>query len=102
MAVGKYQKWLEPDNLILLEAWARNGLTEQQIAKNMGISYSTLKEWKKKHPAISAAIKKGKEIVDIIMENALYERALGGVHEVKKTFNLKNTYYDRQGRKCEK
>jgi len=36
MAKGKYEKWLEPDSLILLEAWARDGLTDEQIASNMG------------------------------------------------------------------
>lgn len=36
------------------------------------------------------------------MENALYERGLGGIHEVKKTFKLRHTYYDAEGRKCEK
>ncbi len=68
----------------------------------MGISLTTLKEWIKKYPSISTALKKGKEISDIKMENALYERGLGGIHEVKKTFKLKHTYYDGQGRKCEK
>ena len=47
VAKGKYQKWLEPENLILLEGWARDGLTDEQIAHNMGIAYSTFKEWKK-------------------------------------------------------
>ena len=102
MATGKYQKWLEPDNLILLEAWARDGLTKEQIAHNMGISRETLNVWGKKYPCISDSIKKGKEVVDVIVENALYERALGGIHEVKKNFKVKRSYYDENGRKCEK
>jgi hypothetical protein len=78
MAKGKYQKWLEPDSLILLEGWARDGLTDEQIAHNMGVAYSTLKDWKNKYPAISAALKKGKEVVDFEVENALYEAAISG------------------------
>lgn len=46
MAKGKYEKWLKEENLLLLEGWARDGLTDEQIAKNMGVSYSTLKDWK--------------------------------------------------------
>lgn len=77
MAKGKYEKWLEPDNLILLEGWARDGLTDDQIAHNMGIRRETLYDWKKKYPNISNALKKGKEVVDILVENALLKRALG-------------------------
>lgn len=77
MAAGKYREWLEPDGLLRLEAWARDGLTEEQISKNMSISASTLREWKKDYPAISAALKRGKEVVDIQVENALLKRALG-------------------------
>lgn len=102
MAKGKYQEWLMPEGLLRIEGWARDGLTDEQIAKNMGIAYSTLKNWKDDHLAILAALKKGKEVVDREVENALYERALGGVHEVKKTFKVKRTFYDEEGRKCEK
>ena len=81
MANGKYQQWLEPDGLLLLEGWARDGLTDEQIAHNMGCAYSTLREWKDKYPALSAALKKGKEIVDYEVENALLKRALGYEYE---------------------
>lgn len=77
MARGKYQDWLNPDGLLLLEAWARNGLTDEQIAANIGITRSTLYEWRKKYSDISNALKKGKEVVDIQVENALFKRALG-------------------------
>lgn len=77
MAKGKYLKWLEPDSLLLLQAWARNGLIDEQIATNMGIAVSTLYEWKKKYSEISESLKKGKEVVDIEVENALLKRALG-------------------------
>lgn len=77
MAKGKYQKWLTPDGRLLLEVWARDGLTDEQIAHNMGIRRSTLAEWKTKYPDISDALKKGKEVVDIEVENALLKRAKG-------------------------
>ena len=77
MANGKYQQWLEPEGLTLLEGWARDGLTGEQIAGNIGINTSTLYDWKNKFPKISEALKKGKEVVDIQVENALLKRALG-------------------------
>ncbi|MDO4542263.1 MAG: helix-turn-helix domain-containing protein [Bacillota bacterium] len=77
MAKGKYEKWLTPDGLLLLEAWARDGLTDEQIAHNCGVRRETLIQWKKQHPNISNALKKGKEIVDIEIENALLKRAKG-------------------------
>ena len=83
MAKGKYEEWLTGDGLIKLEGWARNGLTDEQIAHNCGVSASTLREWKKKHLAISEALKKGKEVVDLLVENALLKRALGYTYEEK-------------------
>ena len=77
VANGKYQQWLEPEGLTLLEGWARDGLTDEQIAGNIGINTSTLYDWKNKFPKISEALKKGKEVVDIQVENALLKRALG-------------------------
>ena len=77
MAKGKYEKWLEPDNLTRLQAWAREGLTDEQIAKNMGIAAQTLYDWKKKFPEISESLKESKEVVDAMVENALLKRALG-------------------------
>ena len=81
MAKGKYQEWLEPDGLLKLEGYARDGLIDEQIAKNMGIALSTLKLWKNAHPAILAALKRGKEVIDIEVENALYKRAIGYTYE---------------------
>ena len=94
MVKGKYQRWLEPEGMQLLEGWARDGLTDEQIAKNMGISYSTLKEWKNKYSAISATLKKGKEVVDYEVENALLKSALGG-NTTAQIFWLKNRRPDK-------
>ena len=74
---GKYEEWLTKEGLIKLEGWARDGLTDEQIAENIGISRSTLNEWKKKYSDISDTLKRGKEVVDRQVENALLKRALG-------------------------
>lgn len=102
MAKGKYEKWLTPDGLTLLEAWARDGLTDEQLAHNMGITPSTLYVWKQKHTEISEALSRGKEIVDIEVENDLLKKAHGYNATVKKTFKVKEVYYDDKDRRCEK
>lgn len=77
MARGKFEYWLTEDGLTLLEGWTRDGLTDEQLAEKMKIGVRTLYEWKVRYPQISQALKKGKEIVDIQVENALLKRALG-------------------------
>lgn len=77
MAKGKYEYWLTPEGLLKLEGWARDGLTDEQIAYNMGICRDTLIQWKKRYSDISDTLKKGKEVVDRQVENALLKRALG-------------------------
>ena len=69
--MAKYKEWLEGDNLILLEGWARDGLTDEQIAHNIGINRDTLYTWKKKYPDFADTLKKTKEVVDRQVENAL-------------------------------
>lgn len=77
MAKGKYEYWITPEGLLKLEGWARDGLTDEQIAQNMGIDAATLYRWKKKYSEICESLKKGKEVVDRQVENALLKRALG-------------------------
>ena len=72
-----------------IEGWARDGLTDEQIAHNMGIAYSTFRTWRDKEPAILAALKKGKAPVDIEVENALLKRAQGYTVTVKKPVKVK-------------
>lgn len=60
-----------------MQGWARDGLTNIQIAHNAGVAERTFTEWVARFPAIDAALKKGKEPVDIQVENALLKRALG-------------------------
>ena len=75
--MAKYTEWLTEEGLLLVEGWARDGLIDEQIATNIGVSYSTFKDWKKKFPDFSAALKNGKEVVDRQVENALFKTAIG-------------------------
>lgn len=72
-------KWEQVKNkLILIEGWAREGLTDEQISNNLGIALSTFYDYKDKHSEFSESLKKGKEIVDYEVENALLQSALKG------------------------
>lgn len=79
-------KWITYEGLVMIEGWARTGLVNKQIAKNIGITEQTLYNWLKKHPEISEALKKGKEVIDFEIENAMYKRALGYEAEDVKTY----------------
>ena len=87
--------WITKENLILLEGWARDGLTNEQIAHNIGINPDTLYEWKKTKSEISEALKKGREVVDYQVENALLEKALKEKNVVAMIYWLKNRRPDK-------
>ena len=74
-------EWITPDGLLQVQGWARDGLTDEQIAGNIGISAQTYYEWQKRFPEFREALKKGKAPVDIQVENALLKRALGYDYE---------------------
>lgn len=69
------------DHLALIEGMARDGLTEEQIAENLGVSYRTLNRWKKSHPQFDQALARGKQIPDRHVENSLFRSATGYEYE---------------------
>lgn len=83
---GKYHEWLTEDGLLRIESWASDGLTNEDIAENIGITSETLRVWQKKYSAISAALKKGREPVVRKLENALINRALGFEYDETETY----------------
>lgn len=92
MATGKYKEWLEPDKLILLQGWRRDGLRYDQIAANIGINEATLYEWVKRYDKIAEALKKGEEVMVYEVENALYKTAIG--YDVTETDQTETIYPD--------
>lgn len=77
MTRASHKDWHSKEQLEKLQGWARDGLTDEQIAKNIGCHVSTLYDWKDKYSDISEALKKGKEVVDVEVENALLKKAMG-------------------------
>lgn len=96
IAKSKYETDVKP-RLVEIEAWKRDGLTDEQICKNLGIVKDTFYKYKEKYTDFSDALKKGKEIADIEVENALFKRAIGYkykevIKEVKEIDGKKSTY----------
>lgn len=91
MATSLVDDWLEADGLILLESWARDGYTIENIADRIGISKECLWRWMKMYPEIKQAVNTGRELVDYKVENALLKAALGyKTKEVRITTTIKN------------
>ncbi len=83
---AKYAEWITEEGLLKIEGWARDGATDEIIAEYIGISRSTLGEWKNRFPQLADTLKKGKEVVDRKVENALLKNALGFEYEEVNTF----------------
>ena len=94
MAKGMYKEWLESENLLLLQGWKYKGLTDEQIAQNIGINVRTLGKWKAQYRQIGRALKRGKEHANYAVENALLKKALSG-NTTAMIFWLKNNYRDK-------
>lgn len=104
MARSKYEEWIKPENLILIQGWKRDGLTDEEIASNIGISRMTLHRWqereKQKHKEtgskcyICDALKIGKQQANFVIENKLFEKARSG-NTTAMIFWLKNNWRDK-------
>ena len=62
----------------LIEGWAKEGLTDEQISRNLGISKVTFYKYKASCSELSELLKRSKEVVDYEVENALYKSAIAG------------------------
>lgn len=74
---NKYDSHVKP-KLNVIAAWMRNGLTIDQVAKNLGVAAGTMYEYQKKYPELSEALKESREEADQAVENALYKKATEG------------------------
>ena len=90
----KYEQWLTTEYIERVKGWARDGLTDEDIAHNMHINVSTLRRWKHEHPEIADALRLGKDSADRIVENALYKSACGYTVKVRKPVRSRRVEYD--------
>lgn len=90
MAKGVYKNWIEGDGLIKIQGWARKGLSNDQIAENMGIDRATLYRWADKYSDFRDALKRTKEITVYEVEDAMFKAAKGYFVEETKTITNKD------------
>lgn len=81
----KIDFWLTKEGLTLIQAWSRDGMARGEIAAKIGVSAATFRRWEKENIGISEAVKMGREITDITVENAILKKALGFETEEVKT-----------------
>ncbi len=86
---GRPKFEITPDIIKRVEVYAAQGLTQEQIARCLGICYQTLNEKKKEYSDFSEAIKAGRAKGLAIISNALFVGAKGG-NTTAQIFYLKN------------
>ena len=86
------KEWAQGDKLHQVCEWVSKGLSDKQIARNMGIAESTLYDWKKKYPDFAVALSEAKEKPKLELENAMYKMAIGQmfIEETKTTLYPQN------------
>lgn len=104
-SADKLSAWLNEeggfsdDSLAKVSAWARNGLTDKDIATNMHISRSTLGVWKQRFPALAAALRSSKAEADAVVENALYKNATGYFYTEETVVMVRHVEYGENGKR---
>ena len=96
--MSKYDDNVKP-RLKDIKDWARNGVIEKDIAKNLKISYSRFREYKAQFGELAEALKEGEEQANDVVESALFQRATGMTVKVNKWFKVRKIEYDEKGRK---
>ncbi len=80
---SKYDTHVKP-YLNRIPKWRRNGMTEAQIAKKLGIAMSSFSLYKLKHSEFSETLKNSKEELIENLEDSLFKRAMGYQYEETK------------------
>lgn len=82
---SKLRPWLTESGLLTIQGWARDGLTNQDIAHNCGVTPKTLYAWINAWPEIEEALRLGKVPSDRKVESSLFKRANGYTEVIRKT-----------------
>lgn len=91
---SKYETHVEP-RLSEIEAWCRDGISEENIAEKLGVAYSTFRLYKDKHSALSAVVSRTRAYVDDVEVVPAYLRRILGydVTETKKEYKVIQNRY---------
>lgn len=75
------EAWMKPDKQKQIKEWLSQGISEAQLAHNMGISRGTMRNWKAENENFADLIADGKTVADTEVVNALYKRTQGYYYE---------------------
>lgn len=87
----RYQERVKP-RLDEIKAWARDGLSEESIAKQLSIAYSTFRQYKQQYSALSAALTPARVYDDQVVY-ALHKNTLGGIVKLQKPIKLRKKFF---------
>lgn len=85
---------LSEDGLLMIQCMVRDGMTMDAISKTIGINPQTFCVWRQKYKELREACRRGKQLVDYQVENALLRAALGYKTETVKMLISKNASKD--------
>jgi len=91
--ISRYHDLVQP-RLGEIKQWRIDGKTELDIAKLLGISYSTMGDYKNKFPELSAVLKEANKIIVDDLKISMFQLAKGGI----KTKTVKKTFINRDGK----
>lgn len=86
---SKYETHVEP-RFLEIEKWLRDGLSEEQIAANLDVAYSTFRTYKGKYPALLAVLKKGRTAQVAEVENSLFKAATGYMYYEEQAHKIRD------------
>lgn len=93
-----YEQWKSDGELqnvlTLVRKWRGDGMELDDIAKNLGISRSTLFEYKNKYSDFSDALKTGREVMDATVEHSLLRECIG--YEYEETTTVTTAVIDKK------
>lgn len=73
---NKYETHVAP-YLEDIKYWCRDGATEEEICKRLGVALSTFQNYKNDYDELVEVLRNGKQHIDYKVEDALLQRALG-------------------------
>jgi hypothetical protein len=90
---SKYNDHVLP-RLQEVKQWRLDGKTELDIAKMLGVAYSSMQEYKIKYPEFSTVLKEANKIIVDDLKISMFQLAKGGI----KTKTVKKTFINRDGK----
>ena len=79
-----------PPNIDKIKQWLADGVPEKDIAKNLGIGYTTWRRWKKDCGEFEAVVVNTRKPQIEELENRMYRLATGYTFKVKKAMKVRD------------